>query len=65
MTRHRTFYSNLAPTIDRYLSLKETLGRRYTTERAVLADLDRFVAAQGRDAELTAETFSAWAATTT
>ena len=52
------FCSILAPTVKRYLSLKEALGRRYSVERDILAHLDAFLAATGDD--LTPVTFQRW-----
>ena len=46
MSPAKTFPSELGPFVARYLALKEALGRRYQTERAVLTDLDRFLSAQ-------------------
>ena len=64
MSKHSAFTSALGPLIARYLALKEALGRRYSVERATLAHLDRFLAAQPPErAELTAETFLLWATT--
>jgi len=54
------YRSQLGPIIDRFISVKRALGRRYTKEQAVLAHLDHFLAARGQDPELTAETFSQW-----
>jgi hypothetical protein len=63
MSPARTFPSELGPFIARYLALKEALGRRYRTERAVLAHLDQFLSAQApRHSRLTAETFALWSA---
>ena len=47
------------PLIQQYVALKQALGRRYHTERYVLAGLDRFLAAH-LATDLTAETFAAW-----
>jgi integrase len=60
---HSPILSELGPIIDRYLSLKQALGRKYTTERRVLGHLDRFLATQGHEAKLTAETFIRWCVT--
>jgi integrase/recombinase XerD len=55
--------SDLGPIIAQYIRLKQALGRHYATERDVLAHLDRFLAAQGKGAELSAKTFAQWCAT--
>lgn len=57
--------SKLGPIITRFVRLKQALGRRYVAEGGVLAHLDRFLAAQGRAVDLTAETFALWCATIT
>lgn len=54
----RSFASALGPTICRFLDLKEALGRRYATERAVLENLDKFLGASATD--LTPDTFARW-----
>ena len=54
-----TLSSVLHPVINRYLELKQALGRGYTAERAVLVFLDHFLAQSGA-ADLTAESFSHW-----
>jgi integrase/recombinase XerD len=56
-----TFSSVLAPTIEKYLTLKRALGRQYAMEERVLACMDHFLAA--RHADLNAETFDAWCLT--
>lgn len=64
MNPAEAFTSELGPFIDRYLALKEALGRRYQIERATLTHLDRFLTAQPLDhSQLTAETFSLWCCT--
>lgn len=60
MSERSPLVSDLGPVIDRYIGLKQALGRHYANERGVLAHLDRFLAAQGRGADLTAETFALW-----
>ena len=55
------FCSVLAPTMVRYLSLKESLGRAYRVERDVLAHLDAFLGSAGQD--LSPETFQRWIST--
>lgn len=63
MSNNRSFVSILGPIIARYLALKEALGRRYDTERAVLKHLDAFLAAQPDRTDLCADTFAAWCRT--
>ena len=58
MSEKRPFASIFGPALARYLALKEALGRRYDTERAVLKLLDAFCAAEGTD--LAPETFAQW-----
>jgi integrase/recombinase XerD len=53
--------SRLAPVIERYVSLKNVLGRQYAAERWKLGHVDRFLAAH--DADLTADTFAEWCLT--
>jgi hypothetical protein len=55
--RSDTLTSVLAPTMGAYLRLKQALGRSYASERAILHDLDTFLAQT--DADLTADTFAA------
>lgn len=55
------FSSVLAPTIVRYLSLKESLGRAYKVERDVLAHLDSFLSSAGQD--LSTGAFQRWITT--
>ncbi len=52
------FVSHLGPFIARHVALKQALGRKYASERGVLAHLDRFLGAHGM--EITAETFALW-----
>ena len=61
MTPPLALASRLGPFVERFLALKQALGRQYDLERNILRHLDRFLAAQA--AELTAETFSLWSAT--
>lgn len=51
--------SAIRPVIDRYVALKQGLGRRFDTQRYLLAQIDRFLAAR-TGSDLTAESFSAW-----
>jgi integrase len=55
------FTSKMAPDIERYLALKQALGREYDGVRRVLVHLDQFVTTHGGD--LTAETFADWCLT--
>ncbi len=55
--------SAIGPVITRYLALKTALGRRYAIERRVLETLETFLQTTGPAAELTPETFEAWAHT--
>jgi integrase/recombinase XerD len=55
------FRSVLAETIDRFVALKQALGRGYVQERTILAHLDAFLQAQATD--LTAESFARWCQT--
>ena len=58
------FSSALAPVIDRYLAIKQALGRRYDLERQILLSLDQFLSGQtGGDHELSADTFFQWCRT--
>lgn len=58
------FSSALAPVIERYLAIKQALGRRYDLERQILLSLDQFLSGQtGGDHELTANTFFQWCRT--
>lgn len=50
--------SVLGSTISRYLALKKALGRRYTSERAILTHLDACLAASRSD--LTPDAFKRW-----
>jgi integrase len=55
------FTSLMAPHIERYLALKQALGREYDGVRRVLVDVDHFVATHGGD--LTPDTFAGWCLT--
>jgi integrase/recombinase XerD len=56
--------SALGPAIVTYLALKRALGRRFTSEAAVLAHLDRFLVAQrAGSSALTPYRFAAWSIT--
>lgn len=59
-----SFLSALAPVIERYLTLKQTLGRQYNVERNILYSLDQFlVKSTSKRRELTADTFFQWCQT--
>jgi integrase/recombinase XerD len=53
--------SLLAPQIERYVTLKQALGREYDGVRRVLAHVDHFVTTRGGD--LTPDTFASWCLT--
>ena len=55
------FASLIAPDIERYLTLKQALGREYDGVRRVLAHVDLFVSTRGGD--LTSDTFAGWCLT--
>jgi len=61
MKATNAFKSKMAPHIERYLALKQALGREYDGVRRVLVHLDQFVTTHGGD--LTAETFAGWCLT--
>jgi integrase/recombinase XerD len=58
------FSSALAPVIERYMAIKQAMGRRYKLERQIFLSLDRFLSEKtGGGHELTAETFLQWCRT--
>jgi integrase/recombinase XerD len=58
------FSSALAPVIERYLAIKQALGRRYDEQRRIFLSLDQFLSEKTKgDHELTAETFLQWCQT--
>jgi len=58
------FSSTIAPAIERYLEIKQALGRRYDLERQILFSLDQFLYRQaGRDNELSSDIFFQWCRT--
>lgn len=59
MSRQTPFVSSIGPVIARYVSLKQALGRRYETQRYLLARFDRFLA-EVHATDLTAENYSVW-----
>ncbi|MGH7470723.1 MAG: hypothetical protein ACRENP_22470, partial [Longimicrobiales bacterium] len=63
MSEQRCFAAIFGPALERYLSLKVTLGRRYCTERAVFENLDAFFAALTGETDLGPETFTQWCRT--
>src|SRR5207247_9048137 len=58
------FTSTIGSVIARYVALKRALGRRFDTQRYLLARFDGFLAAR-HATDLTAETFSAWCVSST
>jgi integrase/recombinase XerD len=59
-----SFESAIGPIIASYLALKKSLGRRFAAETAVLADLDRFLAARGSTpGVLSSGSFATWCLT--
>lgn len=60
MSAHRQFRSSLAPAIDRYLTLKTVLGRRYQVEEGIFRSLDGFLA-DVEAPDLSSELFRQWA----
>lgn len=64
MSAPREFSSMLGPVIASYLALKKALGRRYTTEIAILTHLDRFLATRPSSSSgLNADAFAEWTLT--
>jgi len=61
MSAVRSFTSIVGSDIASYITLKKALGRRFAGEAAILADLDRFLAA--RSCDLSAKSFAAWCLT--
>lgn len=55
------FSSPLGPTINRYVALKQALGRKFEGERYILADLDAFLSDARGDFD--AESFARWCRT--
>jgi len=55
------FTSLMAPHIERYVALKQSLGREYHGVGRVLAHIDQFVTRHGGD--LTSDTFAGWCLT--
>lgn len=53
-----SFSSSIGPIIIRYITLKQSLGRKYTAEYKILKDLDTFLGSHQID--LTAKSFSEW-----
>ena len=56
-----TYVSSIGPIIARYIDLKQSLGRQYSTECRVLKHLDSFLDANQVD--LTVESFARWCCT--
>lgn len=61
MTPKHEYASSVGPLIERYLALKQALGRCYYSDGRVLVHLDRFLHAEGAD--LGPENFAVWCAT--
>jgi integrase/recombinase XerD len=61
MKAPRAFTSLLAPDMERYLAVKQALGREYDGVRRVLVHVDDFVTTRGGD--LTPDTFAGWCLT--
>jgi integrase len=58
------FSSAIGSAISSYLALKKALGRRFTSETAILAHFDRFLATRASSGSgLTPEAFAAWTLT--
>lgn len=58
------FSSVIGSAVFSYLALKKALGRRFTSETAILAHLDRFLATRASsDSGLTPEAFAEWTLT--
>ena len=59
-----SFHSLLAPDLQRYIALKQLLGRCFDTSSKVFFELDRFLWGLGKPpADLTPETFQKWSQT--
>ncbi len=54
-----SFESSLSPLLNRYVDLKESLGRNYSSERRILESLDRFLLTQGTP-DLDIHVFDGW-----
>jgi integrase/recombinase XerD len=64
MTATPAFFSALAPILDRYVTLKRSLGRRFATATWTLQSLDRFLHEQaGMYKDLTPAAFQSWCRT--
>ena len=64
MSKPEAFESDLGPYIERFLALKQALGRCYKGERYILTQLDRFLITNAPDQpDLGPETFTRWSTT--
>src|SRR5215468_3841709 len=64
MKAKNSFHSSLAADLNRYISLKQALGRNFKNASSILLKLDQFLCSLGEpSADLTAETFKQWAQT--
>ena len=52
--------SEIGSMITRFVELKQSLGRGYSSERRILNHLDRFLREQGSKTDLTPEAFALW-----
>ena len=59
MSTPAPFTSSIGPVIARYVAFKQALGRRYDTQRYLLARFDHFLT-EFHVRDLTEESFSAW-----
>ncbi len=62
MARPPAFSSSLAPALNRYVDLKQALGRRFSSQVYMLRSMDRFLQA-GNYSDLDASAFQAWCGT--
>ncbi len=62
MARPTTFVSALTPILDRYVDLKQSLGRRFASQVYMLRSLDRFLR-DGNYLDLDATAFQGWCRT--
>ena len=64
MKAKNSFHSSLAADLNRYISLKQALGRNFKNASSILLRLDQFLCSLGEPSvDLTAETFKQWAQT--
>ena len=60
MNTPESFRSALGPVVERYLALRQALGRDCYSERRVFVGLDRFLARVAAGDDLTGEAFAQW-----